>query len=150
MKLEIQPFTLRLKKAIQTARGPMDERVGFKVGLRAEGVLGRGDAMPMASFGTETPEAALAALQRFEVAKAPDTVDGIAEAIEGLATTPAARHAAECALLEHLAIRTASSSRRCWARCSARTSWSTRCSRGTTPQASPLRPSGRCAMVFGW
>lgn len=105
MKLEIEPFTLWLRKAIQTARGPMDERVGFKVGFRSDGVLGRGDAMPMASFGTETPEATLAALQRFEIARAPDTVEEIARAIEGLSSTPAARHAAECALLEHLALR---------------------------------------------
>ena len=62
MKLEIEPFTLWLKKPIQTARGPMDERVGFRVALNADGVRGRGDAMPMASFGTETPEAAHAAL----------------------------------------------------------------------------------------
>jgi o-succinylbenzoate synthase len=61
--------------------------------------------MPMASFGTETPEAALEALQRFEIEALPQTVDEVALAIEGLAATPAARHAAECALLEHLALR---------------------------------------------
>ena len=105
MKLEIEPFTLWLRKAIQTARGPMDERVGFKVGFRSEGVLGRGDAMPMASFGTETPEAASSALRGFEIARAPETVEEIAVAIEGMSSTPAARHAAECALLEHLALR---------------------------------------------
>lgn len=105
MKLEIEPFTLWLRKAIQTARGPMDERVGFKVRFRSDGVLGRGDAMPMASFGTETPEATLAALQKFELARAPETVEEIAQAVEGMVATPAALHAAECALLEHLALR---------------------------------------------
>ena len=105
MKLEVTPFTLRLRKPIQTARGPMDERVGFQVALRANGVVGRGDAMPMASFGTETPEAALAALTNFELATLPESVDDVALAIESLASTPAARFAAECALLEHLAIR---------------------------------------------
>ena len=60
MKLQITPFTLRLKKPIQTARGPMDDRIGFQVAFTASGITGRGDAMPMASFGTETPEAAAA------------------------------------------------------------------------------------------
>ncbi len=105
MKLEITPFSLRLKKPIQTARGPMDQRVGFRVSLTAEGVTGRGDAMPMASFGTETPEAARVALLAFSIAKLPETVEEIAVAIEAMGATPAARHAAECALLEHLAIR---------------------------------------------
>ncbi len=105
MKLQVTPFSLRLKKPIQTARGPMDERVGFRVSFTADGVTGRGDAMPMASFGTETPEAALAALQRFDLATAPSTVEEVAVAIDQLSATPAARHAAECALLEHVAIR---------------------------------------------
>ncbi len=105
MKLELTPFSLRLKKPIQTARGPMDERVGFRVSLTAQGVTGRGDAMPMASFGTETPDAALAALQKFSLSKLPETVEEIAVAISSMEATPAARHAAECALLEHLAIR---------------------------------------------
>lgn len=103
--LELTPFTLRLKKPIQTARGPMDERVGFRVIYRADGIAGRGDAMPMASFGTETPEAALAAMQKIDVIKAPDSVEDVAAAIVGLEKTPAARHAVECALLEHLALK---------------------------------------------
>lgn len=105
MKLEISPFTLRLRKPIQTARGPMDERVGFRVVFRSDGVVGRGDAMPMASFGTETPEAALAALERFTLTESPKSVEDIGQLISVLSATPAARHAAECALLEHLAIR---------------------------------------------
>ncbi len=105
MKLDVTPFTLRLKKPIQTARGPMDERVGFRVGFSSDGVTGRGDAMPMASFGTESPEAALLALQKFEVSTAPSTVEEIAVAIDSLSATPAARHAVECALLEHVALR---------------------------------------------
>jgi hypothetical protein len=37
MKLELSRFSLRLKKPIQTARGPMDERQGFKhLGHRVE------------------------------------------------------------------------------------------------------------------
>lgn len=105
MKLELTPFKLRLKKPIQTARGPMDERVGFKVLVRHDGVTGRGDVMPMASFGTETPDAAHQALERFELAKAPNSLEEITQAIAGMEKTPAARHAVECALLEHLAIR---------------------------------------------
>lgn len=105
MKLELTPFSLRLKKPIHTARGLMDERQGVRVSLRADGVVGRGEAMPMASFGTETLEATMAALARFELARPPETVEEIVEAISGMTKTPAAKHAAECALLEHLALR---------------------------------------------
>jgi len=105
MKLELSRFSLRLKKPIQTARGPMDERQGFKVLYRAAGVTGRGDAMPMASFGTETLEAALAAMEGIDLQKAPDSIEDVAAALVVLEKTPAARHAVECALLEHLAIR---------------------------------------------
>jgi o-succinylbenzoate synthase len=105
MKLEVTPFSLRLRTPIQTARGPMEHRVGFRVVFSANGTQGRGDAMPMASFGTETPEAAKEALERFEVDRAPDSVDEIAGWVSVLKTTPAARFAAECALLEHLAVR---------------------------------------------
>lgn len=105
MKLEVTPFSLRLRTPIQTARGPMEHRVGFRVVFSANGVRGRGDAMPMASFGTETPEAAKEALERFEVDRAPDSVDEIAGWVSVLKASPAARFAAECALLEHLAVR---------------------------------------------
>ncbi len=104
MKLQITPFTLRLKKPIQTARGPMDNRIGFHVAFSANGITGRGDAMPMASFGTETPEAASAALQKFDITSIPTTVEEVAVAIDSLSATPATRHAVECALLEHVAI----------------------------------------------
>ncbi len=105
MKLEVSPFSLRLRTPIQTARGPMEHRVGWRVTFDADGVQGRGDAMPMASFGTETPEAAQAALRSLELPRAPESVEEIAEWVSTLEATPAARHAAECALLEHLAVR---------------------------------------------
>jgi o-succinylbenzoate synthase len=105
MKLETTPFSLRLKKPIHTARGLMDERVGVRVLFKAAGVVGRGEAMPMASFGTETLEAATAALKRFELARTPETLEDIVELIAPLVATPAARHAVESALLEHLALR---------------------------------------------
>lgn len=105
MKLDITPFSLRLKKPIHTARGLMDERVGVRVTFKADGVTGRGEAMPMSSFGTETLDASTAALRKIDLTKAPETVDDIVKAIEPLGTTPAAKHALECALLEHLALR---------------------------------------------
>jgi o-succinylbenzoate synthase len=105
MKLELTPFSLRLKKPIHTARGLMDERQGVKVVLRAHGLAGRGEVMPMASFGTETLDAAMTALQRFELARVPQTLEEVVTAIAGLGKTPAAKHAVECALLEHLALR---------------------------------------------
>lgn len=105
MKLSIAPLALKLKKPIQTARGPMELRAGWRVRFEHGGVVGRGEAMPMPSFGTETPDTALAALAAFELAQVPDSVEAIAAATRGMASSPAARHAVECALLEHLALR---------------------------------------------
>jgi o-succinylbenzoate synthase len=105
MKLELEPFSLRLRTPIRTARGAMEIRSGWRVSLRTPEAVGRGDVMPMASFGTESPEAAHRALERFELAAPPESVEEIASATEVLAATPAARHAVECALLEHLAVR---------------------------------------------
>lgn len=105
MKLEVEPFSLTLRTPIRTARGAMGLRTGWRVTLRTAEATGRGDAMPMASFGTEAPDAAHAALRSFELAALPESVEEVAAATEPLAATPAARHAIECALLEHLALR---------------------------------------------
>jgi o-succinylbenzoate synthase len=105
MKLTLAPVTLTLARPIQTARGPMDVRAGWRVVLEADGVLGRGEAMPMASFGTEAPAATQKALGDFELDTLPDSIEAIGAVTARLEATPAARFAVECALLEHLARR---------------------------------------------
>ncbi len=105
MKLTIAPVVYRLKTPIQTAIGVMDVRRGWRVAIESDGVVGRGESMPMRSFGTEAPEASLAALQAFELTALPDSVDEIRLAVLALKSTPAARFAVEGALLEHLARR---------------------------------------------
>jgi o-succinylbenzoate synthase len=104
MKLVLVPVRLELERPIQTAHGPMHARTGWRVVLEAEGVVGRGEAMPMASF-TEPAPATERALKGFELCRLPDSIEEISVATEGLAQTPAARFAVECALLEHLARR---------------------------------------------
>lgn len=105
MKLILAPVRLELARPIQTARGPMDVRTGWRVVLEADGVTGRGEAMPMASFGTEASHATERALKAFELDALPDSIDAVSQATAGLWETPAARFAVECALLEHLARR---------------------------------------------
>jgi o-succinylbenzoate synthase len=105
MKLALAPVRLKLTRPIQTARGPVDVRLGWRVVLEVDGVVGRGEAMPMASFGTEAPHATEQALRNFSLDALPDSVEAVAGATAGLWETPAARFAVECALLEHLARR---------------------------------------------
>ncbi|MEW5738816.1 MAG: mandelate racemase/muconate lactonizing enzyme family protein [Myxococcota bacterium] len=104
MKLVLAPVRLEVERPIQTAHGPMHVRTGWRVVLEADGVTGRGEAMPMASF-TEPAPATERALRAFELAQLPHTLEEIAAATAGLSDTPAARFAVECALLEHLARR---------------------------------------------
>lgn len=105
MKLVVASQSYRLQKPIRTAIGTMDLRVGWRVVLEAAGVVGRGEAMPMPSFGTETAAACEAALKSFEFSKIPESLEDVAEATAQLLSTPCARFAVECALLEHLARR---------------------------------------------
>lgn len=105
MKLAVMPTEYRLKLPIRTAQGTMDVRRGYLVVLEALGAVGRGEAMPMPSFGTETAQACRAALESFELVGAPDSLEAVALLTQPLIATPAARFAVECALLEHLARR---------------------------------------------
>ncbi|MBI5549223.1 MAG: o-succinylbenzoate synthase [Deltaproteobacteria bacterium] len=103
MKLEVEAFSLTLKRPLRTARGELARREGWRVALRTAKTIGRGEAMPWPAFGTETPEAAEQALRSFELSKVTGSVEEVREAIAGLGQTPAARFAVEAALLEHLA-----------------------------------------------
>jgi o-succinylbenzoate synthase len=105
MKLTIAPVSYRLRRPIMTAIGTMDVRTGWRVALESDGVVGRGESMPMESFGTESPEKSLAALEGFAIDALPNSVADIRAAVVGLKATPAARFAVEGAMLEHLARR---------------------------------------------
>jgi o-succinylbenzoate synthase len=105
MKLTVAPVMYRLRRPIRTAQGTMDVRRGFRAVLEVDGVAGRGEAMPMPSFGTETEQACGAALEAFELGEPPDSLGAVEAATAPLGATPAARFAVECALLEHLARR---------------------------------------------
>jgi o-succinylbenzoate synthase len=105
MKLVVAPVSYRLRQPIKTARGVLDARRGWQVALEYDGVVGRGEAMPLASFGTESPEACEAALRQFTLAALPQTLAEVRAATDGLDGAVAARFATECALLEHLARR---------------------------------------------
>jgi o-succinylbenzoate synthase len=105
MKLVVAQVAYRVRRPIRTAQGTMELRSGFRVGLEVDGVLGRGETMPMPSFGTETYAACQAALAGFELQGLPGSLDEVAAATLPLLATPAARFGVECALLEHLARR---------------------------------------------
>jgi o-succinylbenzoate synthase len=99
--LDIRPYCLRLKRPWQTSRGIFTQRRGWLVRAAAEGLCGYGDCAPLPEAGTETPEAAWAALSRLA-----DQTNGrplhavLAEIAEADSPTPAARCAVECALLD--------------------------------------------------
>ncbi len=105
MRLRLERTSRHLARPLRTAHGELRERLGVRVVLEADGVVGRGEACPLSSFGTETLERATAALEAFELAVVPRTLEEIAPLLSGLESVPSARFAVECALLEHLAVR---------------------------------------------
>jgi o-succinylbenzoate synthase len=115
----------RLKRPLVTARGSYAAREGFEIQLTTgDGRVGRGEAMPLVEFGTESVAQTREVLERFgraspgaastrepsngqgpdsdasRVLEVPETRDGIAAWLEGLAQVPAARHALELAALD--------------------------------------------------
>jgi len=100
-RLDIRPYCLRLKRPWQTSRGVLTQRRGWVVRATAKGLCGYGDCAPLAQAGTETPEAARAALSRLaEQATGRPLQAVLAEIAEARPLTPAARCALECALLD--------------------------------------------------
>lgn len=87
------------------ATGVVHDRTGWRVTLEADGVTGRGEAVPLPAFGTESPDACELVLRSFQVLQLPQTLADFDELLAGLEATPAARSAIEAALLEHLARR---------------------------------------------
>lgn len=105
----VLPALTRLRQPLVTAGGTYRDRPGFILELR-DGArrLGRGEATPLPSFGTETLEQCEAKLEavRGHAWQRPDSLFAVAAALDAmdLAGAPAARHAVECALLEWLAV----------------------------------------------
>ena len=104
MKLELRPITLRLKKPLNTSRGPLKERVGLELRVEHEGLVGRGEAFPLQAFGTESLSDAESVLKNLSVDPI-ELIDELSYSLTALEATPAARFGVECALLEQLARR---------------------------------------------
>lgn len=95
---------LRFAQPVRTARGEFRERTSVLLELRdTDGVCGYGEAAPWPGFGTETPEAALAALREAEplFREAEHEPGAGSQRLDALlAAAPAARAAAQGALYD--------------------------------------------------
>jgi o-succinylbenzoate synthase len=96
---------LRLRAPIATARGPIDTREGAVLELTTEsGLLGYGEALPLAGFGAESPDRsseALSGLARELIGRDIEDLDALLDLVEALAPeAPAARSAVDVALFD--------------------------------------------------
>ena len=89
--LELQPYQLRLRAPLRTARGVIATREGLVVLVRQDGLTGRGEAAPLPWLGTETVPQCEQALR-----ETPPTFAGL----DQLLRTPSARCGLEQALLD--------------------------------------------------
>ena len=90
--MEVEPFSLRLSRPLETAAGTIESRRGFLVRVEIEGTPGLGEATPLAGW-TESLAACEDALR---------AVDDPVSALEDgrLLDTPAARHGVSLATLD--------------------------------------------------
>jgi len=99
----IRPYDLPLRRAWGSARGGFARRRGWLVRVEANGLTGHGDCAPLPAAGTESHEAAGAALERL-IARLPgqdvETCLAALDVDDTLAATPAVRFALECALAD--------------------------------------------------
>jgi len=108
VRLRFEHCVLKLKAALLTSHGRLEQREGFQVFAEDEGgLVGRGEVFPLPSFGTETLSQAAWALSSLEVAKLPDTLEELEAALEGLEPFPCTRFGVELAVLEAMALRRA-------------------------------------------
>lgn len=93
--MDIEPFRVRLRTPLETARGPIREREGFLVTVESDSTYGIGEATPLPGW-TESREECQAALARAEsVASALDWGIALAKL-----DRPAARHGVSLAFAE--------------------------------------------------
>lgn len=112
LRLDLKPLVHHLEAPLVTAHGPHVKRSGWLITLMDdEGRVGRGEAMPLAAFGTESYEAAEASLREIyrrlatgapPVPPAPEDLEAW---LEPLSPTITVRHALELAALELQALR---------------------------------------------
>jgi o-succinylbenzoate synthase len=91
--MNVERFALDLTEPLATARGTIDRREGFLVTVAVDGTRGVGEATPLPGW-TESLADCRDALDR-----APDDVRAALDEVDP-ATTPAARHGLESALLD--------------------------------------------------
>ncbi len=104
-RAELTRIRLRLRTPLATARGPIDSREGVLLALTSDsGLLGHGEALPLAGFGAESPDQAfetLSALVRVLIGREIEDLDALLDRIEELAPeAPAARAAVDVALFD--------------------------------------------------
>jgi o-succinylbenzoate synthase len=100
-RLEIQPYRLPLRRPWRSARRVLQARSGWLLIAHAAGRRGYGDCAPLPEAGTESPEAALAALEDWRVRTLGQPLTRVLDAIrDDRSPAPAARFALECALLD--------------------------------------------------
>jgi o-succinylbenzoate synthase len=101
--VEVHRRAWKLTRPFVTAHGSVATREGFEIVVSGEGRRGRGEAFPLEHFGTESLASAERALRGLSL-ETVDQVEAVERQLEPLSSTPAARFAAECALLEWLAL----------------------------------------------
>lgn len=110
----LQPYDLPLRRAWGSARGGFARRRGWLVRVEADGLIGYGDCAPLPAAGTESLEAAGAALARLTARLAGQDIETLSATLDTeMADTPAAHFALESALSD-LASRRAGLSLRHW------------------------------------
>jgi o-succinylbenzoate synthase len=100
-EFRVVPYALALRRRWVTARGALDRREGFLIGLRAgEGPRGFGDCAPLETAGTESLSQAHARLAQLAEASRNWLLHDLSAAVSKWLGTPAARCAVETALLD--------------------------------------------------
>ncbi|MCL2011763.1 MAG: o-succinylbenzoate synthase [Cystobacterineae bacterium] len=108
MRLYFEHCVLKLKRALLTAHGHIEQREGFRIFLEdEEGSRGRGEIFPLPAFGTETLSQAAQALLALKVAHMPGTLEALEEALMELEAFPCTRFGVEVAFLELMALQKA-------------------------------------------
>ncbi|MEO1173597.1 MAG: enolase C-terminal domain-like protein [Myxococcota bacterium] len=103
MKLEVRPYALAFPKPLQTASGPVPERVGHHLRLGAA----IGEVVTWPGFGSDDPSRVTKELDHLATVDVP-TLDSVAEIDAWLADTvqtPEVRAGVELLLLDRLALR---------------------------------------------
>jgi o-succinylbenzoate synthase len=88
--MNIQPFSLALKRPLGTAIGNITQRRGFRIEIEVDDVVGTGEATPLPGW-TESYDECRTALM---------TVENPVTALTHMEETPAARHAVESAVAD--------------------------------------------------